>query len=203
VTRRHAKRSGSCPIRTSLGPRRRDYVGSVCPTRAPGCGSQGCPACSSCAAPRSERANDPRSQSLRVVRQGQGTADRGSRFSFARAASHGALACSHGGHPHWPALVDRLLLALDDPGDDHWGGRGEFRKRLPPEPSVVADQRLLRKVLRSCPWDLIWMIQGDLADVGGGALGRGIPKLAFRSAKVLVSGATAGPKTIRIRSVAS
>ena len=82
-------------------------------------------------------------------------ADRGARFGMARTAAHGALACPHWwGHPRWPDLVDRLLLALDDPADKHWGQGGEFRKRLPPEPAVVADRKLLRQVLRSRPWDL-------------------------------------------------
>jgi hypothetical protein len=50
--------------------------------------------------------------------------------------------------------VDRLLLAPEDPADKPWGPGGEFRKRLPPEPPVVAGRKLLRQVLRSRPWDL-------------------------------------------------
>lgn len=82
-------------------------------------------------------------------------ADRGAQFGFARTAAHGAVACSHWwGHPRWPHLVDRLLHALDDPADDHWGQGGEFRSGLLPEPPIVADRKLLGRVLRSHPWDL-------------------------------------------------
>ena len=74
---------------------------------------------------------------------------------MARTAAHGALACPHWwGHPRWPDLVDGLLLALEDPADEHWGQGGELRKRLPREPPVVADRKLLRQLLRSRPWDL-------------------------------------------------
>jgi hypothetical protein len=95
-------------------------------------------------------------------------ADRGARFGFSWAAAHGALACPHWwGHPRWPDLVDRLLRALNDPADDHWGRDGEFRRRLPPEPPIVADRRLLRQVLRSHPWDLssestAWLVSAGI-----------------------------------------
>jgi hypothetical protein len=95
-------------------------------------------------------------------------AERGARFGMARTAAHGALACPHWwGHPRWPDLVDRLLLALDDPADRHWGPAGEFRKHLPPEPPVVSDRKLLRQVLRSRPWDLssesaTWLITAGI-----------------------------------------
>jgi len=95
-------------------------------------------------------------------------ADRGARFGLARAAAHGAVACPRWwGHPRWPDLVDRLLIALDDPADDHWGQDGEFRKRLPPEPFMVADRKLLRRVLRSRPWDLtsesaVWLVSAGI-----------------------------------------
>ena len=53
---------------------------------------------------------------------------RGARFGFARVAAHGGLACSHWwGHPRWPAQVDKLMKALDNPADDHWGPGGEYR----------------------------------------------------------------------------
>ncbi|MGH3189734.1 MAG: hypothetical protein ACRDOL_21220 [Streptosporangiaceae bacterium] len=63
--------------------------------------------------------------------------------------------------------MDRLLLALNDPADKHWGPDGEFRERLPPEPSVVTDRKLLRQVLRSRPWDLnsesaAWLITAGI-----------------------------------------
>lgn len=99
--------------------------------------------------------------------------DRGARFSLARAAAHGAASCRHWwGHPRWPDLVDRLLLALDDPADDHWGQDGKFRKRLSPEPSVVADRKLLRRVLRTRPWDLssesaAWLVSAGIGHPGG------------------------------------
>lgn len=95
-------------------------------------------------------------------------ADRGARFGMARTAAHGALACPHWwGHPRWPDLVDRLVMALEDPADKHWGQGGEFRKRLPPEPPIVADRKLLRQVLRSRPWDLTsdsatWLITAGI-----------------------------------------
>ena len=95
-------------------------------------------------------------------------ADRGARFGLARAAAHGAAACPHWwGHPRWPGLVDRLLLALDDPADGHWGQDGELRKCLPPEPSMVVDRKLLRQVLRSRPWNLTsesaaWLVSAGI-----------------------------------------
>jgi hypothetical protein len=93
--------------------------------------------------------------SLRRGEFARQAADRGARFEMALTAAHGALACPHWwGHPRWPDLVDRLLLALEDPADTHWGHGGELRKRLPREPPVVADRKLLRQVLRSRPWDL-------------------------------------------------
>lgn len=80
---------------------------------------------------------------------------RGARFGFTRAAAHGGLACSHWwGHPHWPALVSRFLLAIDDQADEHWGADGQYKKELPPEPILVADRRLLRKTLHTRPWQL-------------------------------------------------
>jgi hypothetical protein len=95
-------------------------------------------------------------------------ADGGARIGLARVAAHGAAACPHWwGHPRWPDLVDRLLLALDDPADGHWGQGGEFRKRLPPEPSIVTDRKLLRQILRSRPWDLssgsaAWLVNAGI-----------------------------------------
>lgn len=95
-------------------------------------------------------------------------AERGARFGFARTAAHGAVACPHWwGHPRWPDLVDKLLLALDDPADGHWGQEGESRRRLLPEPPDVADRKLLRQVLRSRPWDLssesaAWLVSAGI-----------------------------------------
>ena len=41
------------------------------------------------------------------------------------------LACRRWwGHPCWPDLVEKLLIVLDDPADEHWGQGGEFRRRL-------------------------------------------------------------------------
>jgi hypothetical protein len=98
-------------------------------------------------------------------------ADRGARFGLARTAAHGALACPHWwGHPRWPDLVDRLLIVLDDPADEHWGQGGELRRRLPAEPPVVADRKLLRRVLRSRPWDLSSEAAGWLVNAGIGYL---------------------------------
>jgi len=98
-------------------------------------------------------------------------ADRGAQFGLARTAAHGALACPHWwGHPRWPDLVDRLLIVLDDPADEHWGQGGELRRRLPAEPPVVADRKLLRRVLRSCPWDLSSEAAGWLVSAGIGYL---------------------------------
>jgi hypothetical protein len=88
-----------------------------------------------------------------------------------RGLARQALACPHWwGHPRWPDLVDRLLLALDNPADEHWGPDGEFRKRLPPEPPVVADRKLLRQVLRSRPWDLgsesaAWLVRAGIGNL--------------------------------------
>jgi hypothetical protein len=95
-------------------------------------------------------------------------ADRGARFGLALAAAHGAAACPHWwGHPRWPDLVDRLMRALDDPADDHWGQDGEFKKRLLPEPPTMADRKMLRQVLRSRPWDLssesaAWLVSAGI-----------------------------------------
>lgn len=95
-------------------------------------------------------------------------AERGARFGFARAAAHGAAACEHWwGHPRWPDLVDRLVLALDDPADTHWGQDGKRRMRLPPEPPIMADRKQLRRVLLSAPWNLssesaAWLISAGI-----------------------------------------
>ena len=91
-------------------------------------------------------------------------ADRGAQFGLARTAAHGALACPHWwGHPRWPDLADRLLIVLDDPANEHWGQGGELRRRLPAEPSIVADRKLLRRVLR-------WPVGAQLR--GGGVAGQ-------------------------------
>lgn len=82
-------------------------------------------------------------------------AECGARFGFARTAAHGALACPHWwGHPGWPSLVSRLVTVLDDPTHDHWGQGGEYRERLPVEPALVANRRLLRRTMLSRPWDM-------------------------------------------------
>jgi hypothetical protein len=81
--------------------------------------------------------------------------DRGVGFAFRRAAAHGGLACRHWwGHPAWPALVDRFIQALNDPGDPHWGDNGEFHVRLPAEPATVHDHNSLRRTLLQQPWTL-------------------------------------------------
>jgi hypothetical protein len=54
-------------------------------------------------------------------------ADRGAQFGLALAAAHGALGCPHWwGHPRWPDLVDRLLIVLDDPANEHRGQAGSL-----------------------------------------------------------------------------
>jgi hypothetical protein len=99
-------------------------------------------------------------------------ADRAAQFGLARTAAHGALACPHWwGHPRWPDLVDRLLIVLDDPANEHWGQGGELRRRLPAEPPIVADRKLLRRVLRRRPWDLSseaagWLVNAVSATCG-------------------------------------
>jgi hypothetical protein len=62
------------------------------------------------------------------------------------------------------------MVVLDDPADEHWGQGGEFRKRLSAEPPVVADRKLLRRVLRSRPWDLSSESAGWLVSAGIGYL---------------------------------
>lgn len=81
--------------------------------------------------------------------------DRGVRFSFARAAAHGGLACPRWwGHSGWPLLVSRFLNVLDDAADKHWGHAGEHRKALSPQPARVADRHMLRKTLLARPREL-------------------------------------------------
>ncbi len=97
--------------------------------------------------------------------------DQGARSSFARAAAHGALSCTHWwGHPRWPDLVEKLMLVLDDPADAHWGQDGKFRMRLPPEPATVADRKQLRRVLLVAPWNLSSESAAWLVDAGIGYL---------------------------------
>jgi hypothetical protein len=93
--------------------------------------------------------------------------ERGPRFAFARVAAHGGLACSHWwGHPHWPALVDQVMTALDNPASDYWGPGGEYRARLPAEPPDLADRARLRRLLLSRPWELSTDAAQWLADSG-------------------------------------
>ena len=94
--------------------------------------------------------------------------DRGTRFGMARAAAHGALACSRWwGHPRWPSLVDRFMSAIDNPADAHWGTGGKFRTGLPAEPPDAADRKRLRLLLLSRPWELNtdtaqWLIRAGI-----------------------------------------
>jgi hypothetical protein len=79
----------------------------------------------------------------------------GLRHAVLRSAGHGGLACPpRWSHPAWPAIVGRFIAVLDEEASDHWGPRGEWRKRLPPEPSVVADREELRRILLASPWEL-------------------------------------------------
>jgi hypothetical protein len=98
--------------------------------------------------------------------------ERGARFGFTRTAAHGGLACTHWwGHPHWPAQVERFLLALDNPADEHWGPGGKYWARLPAEPTDIADRARLRRLLLSRPWELNtdaaqWMVEAGIRYVG-------------------------------------
>jgi len=63
--------------------------------------------------------------------------------------------------------VDRLLIVLDDPANEYWGQGGELRRRLPAEPPIVADRKLLRQVLRWRPWELsseaaVWLVNAGI-----------------------------------------
>ena len=58
----------------------------------------------------------------------------------------------------------------DDPANEHWGQGGELRRRLPAEPSIVADRKLLRRVLRWRPWELSSEAAGWLVNAGIGYL---------------------------------
>ncbi|MFC5932090.1 hypothetical protein [Cryobacterium melibiosiphilum] len=64
------------------------------------------------------------------------------------------------GHPQWTRLVDRFVVALDDPTDAHWSSIPSWRDRLPPEPVEVVDRLYLRKRLRTAPW----MLRADTAE---------------------------------------
>jgi len=92
----------------------------------------------------------------------------GTRAGFQRMAVHGALACQRWwGHPSWPGRVSRFLSVIDDPADRHWGDGGDFRTGLPPEPPIVADRGLLRKMLLRRPWDLdsgaaAWIVRAGI-----------------------------------------
>jgi hypothetical protein len=80
---------------------------------------------------------------------------RGIRYAVTRSAGHGGLACPHWwSHPKWAALVSRFIAILDEPGSEHWGPDGEWRRRLPPEPLVVQDRNKLRCILLAAPWEL-------------------------------------------------
>jgi hypothetical protein len=46
------------------------------------------------------------------------------------------------------------MRVLDEPWDAHWGGRREFRARLPAEPALVRDREGLRQTLLLRPWTL-------------------------------------------------
>lgn len=91
---------------------------------------------------------------LRLGAFGAQAEDRGTRFGFARAASHGGLACQHwwGHHPRWPAQVQRFTEALDDPADKHWTLGGKHRPSA--EPAEIADRPRLRRLLLARPWEL-------------------------------------------------
>jgi hypothetical protein len=101
-------------------------------------------------------------------RAGTDAEERGTRFSFARVAAHGGLACPHWwGHPHWPDRVGQFIAALDNPADDHWGPGGKHRARLPAEPANVADRARLRQLLLSRPWEMStgaaqWLADADI-----------------------------------------
>jgi hypothetical protein len=81
--------------------------------------------------------------------------DLGIGAAFHRAAAHGGRQCGHWwGHPGWAPLVAEFTRVLDEPRDAHWGGRGEFRARLPAEPALVRDREGLRQTLLLRPWTL-------------------------------------------------
>jgi hypothetical protein len=76
-------------------------------------------------------------------------------FALISVAAHGGLACGKWwGHPVWPCTVERFLVALDDPGDEHWGPDGSMRVRLREEPALVRDRPVLRELLLDRPWGL-------------------------------------------------
>jgi hypothetical protein len=118
--------------------------------------------------------------------------DLGIGAAFHRAAAHGGRACGHWwGHPGWAPLVAEFMRVLDEPWDAHWGGRGEFRARLPAEPALVRDREGLRQTLLLRPWTLDdesaeWVVAAGIAHarraVGGSHLaGRQHNQLTARS----------------------
>ncbi|WTW93477.1 hypothetical protein OG216_08865 [Streptomycetaceae bacterium NBC_01309] len=105
--------------------------------------------------------------------------EEGAAFALRRAAAHGAGTCARWwGHPAWPGRIERPMVALDDPADEHWGSRGEFHLRLTPEPDAVRDRSALRRLLLGKPWELDsdsaqWLVSAGIgyarADVPGKA----------------------------------
>lgn len=70
--------------------------------------------------------------------------------------------------------MDRFILALDDPGDPHWGADGEFRVRLRAEPAAVQDRNSLRRTLLQQPWTLHsssaqWIVAAGIGSLRNGS----------------------------------
>jgi hypothetical protein len=99
--------------------------------------------------------------------------DLGIRAAFHRAAAYGGRECGHWwGHPGWAQLVAEFTRVLDEPRDAHWGGRGEFRARLRPEPALVRDREGLRQTLLQRPWTLDdesaqWVVAAGIRHASG------------------------------------
>ena len=74
------------------------------------------------------------------------------------------------GHPQWTRLVDRFVVALDDPTDSHWNSVPGWWDRLPPEPTEVVDRVHLRMRLRAAPWKLRVETAEWLVDAGIGSI---------------------------------
>ncbi len=128
-------------------------------------------------------------------------ADRGAQFGLARTAAHGALACPHWwGHPRWPDLVDRLLIVLDDPANEHWGQGGELRRCLPAErpsrcggarsamigPSTMNCARSPIAITIATPAKAAVAVSVELVSVAGRTAGRPVANSALVAARAWV-----------------